>query len=46
MISKGFNFPKLNCIVVIDADFSGRGFDLRTTEKEYSIVSSIKWTSW
>ena len=33
MISKGFNFPKLNCIVVIDADFSGRGYDLRTTEK-------------
>ena len=26
MISKGFNFPKLNCIVVIDADFSGRGY--------------------
>ena len=24
MISKGFNFPKLNCIVVIDADFSGK----------------------
>ena len=22
MISKGFNFPRLNCIVVIDADFS------------------------
>ena len=33
MISKGFNFPKLNCIVVVDADFSGRGFDLRSTEK-------------
>ena len=31
MISKGFNFPKLNCIVVIDADYSGRGYDLRTT---------------
>ena len=30
MISKGFNFPKLNCIVVVDADFSGRGFDLRS----------------
>ena len=29
MISKGFNFPKLNCIVVIDADFSGRGYDLK-----------------
>ena len=25
MISKGFNFPKLNCIVVVDADFSGKG---------------------
>ena len=33
MISKGFNFPKLNCIVVVDADFSGKGYDLRTTEK-------------
>ena len=29
LISKGFNFPKLNCIVVVDADFSGNGFDLR-----------------
>ena len=33
MISKGFNFPKLNCIVVVDADFTGKGYDLRTTEK-------------
>ena len=32
-MTKGFNFPKLNCIVVIDADFSGRGYDLRSTEK-------------
>ena len=30
LISKGFNFPKLNCIVVVDADFSGMGYDLRT----------------
>ena len=26
LISKGFNFPNLNCIVVVDADFSGMGF--------------------
>ena len=38
MISKGFNFPKLNCIVVIDADFSGRGYDLRTTEKIFNCI--------
>ena len=44
MISKGFNFPKLNCIVVVDADFSGRGYDLRLQEK-YSIVSPTKWKS-
>ena len=37
MISKGFNFPKLNCVVVIDADFSGRGYDLRTTEKNIQL---------
>ena len=40
MISKGFNFPKLNCIVVIDADFSGRGYDLRTTEKIFNSIIS------
>ena len=41
MISKGFNFPKLNCIVVIDADFSGRGFDLRTTEKNIQLYYQL-----
>ena len=41
MISKGFNFPKLNCIVVIDADFSGRGFDLRTTEKNIQLYHQL-----
>ncbi len=40
-ISKGFNFPKLNCIVVIDADFSGRGFDLRTTEKNIQLYHQL-----
>ena len=40
MISKGFNFPKLNCIVVIDAD-SGRGYDLRTTEKNIQLYQQF-----
>ena len=38
MISKGFNFPYLNCIVVVDADFTGKGYDLRTTEKKYTTL--------
>ena len=41
MISKGFNFPKLNCIVVIDADFSGRGYDLITTEKNIQLYQQL-----
>ncbi len=41
MISKGFNFPKLNCIVVIDADFSGRGYDLRTIEKNIQLYHQL-----
>jgi primosomal protein N' (replication factor Y) (superfamily II helicase) len=41
MISKGFNFPELNCIVVIDADFSGKGYDLRTTEKNLQLYNQL-----
>jgi len=41
MISKGFNFPKLNCIVVIDADFSERGYDLRATEKNIQLYHQL-----
>ena len=41
MISKGFNFPKLNCIVVVDADFSGKGHDLRTTEKNIQLYNQL-----
>ena len=41
MISKGFNFPKLNCIVVVDADFSARGYDLRTTEKNIQLYHQL-----
>ncbi len=41
MISKGFNFPKLNCVVVVDADFSSRGFDLRATEKNIQLYHQL-----
>ena len=41
MISKGFNFLKLNCIVVVDADFSGQGHDLRTTEKNIQLYNQL-----
>ncbi len=41
MISKGFNFPKLNCIVVVDADFTGKGYDLRTTEKNIQLYTQL-----
>tara|TARA_B100001093_G_scaffold427708_1_gene422161 strand:+ start:9197 stop:11155 length:1959 start_codon:yes stop_codon:yes gene_type:complete len=41
MISKGFNFPKLNCIVVVDADFTGKGFDLRSTEKNIQLYNQL-----
>ncbi len=41
MISKGFNFPKLNCIVVVDADFSGKGYDLRSTERNIQLYNQL-----
>ena len=41
MISKGFNFKNLNCIVVVDADFSGKGYDLRTTEKNLQLYNQL-----
>ncbi len=41
LISKGFNFPNLNCIVVVDADFSGMGFDLRSNEKNIQLYNQL-----
>lgn len=41
MISKGFNFLNLNCIVVIDADFSGKGYDLRSSEKNIQLYHQL-----
>ena len=41
LISKGFHFPKLNCIVVIDADFSSHGYDLRSAEKNIQLYHQL-----
>jgi primosomal protein N' len=38
LISKGFHFPSLNCIVVVDIDLSYKGHDLRGAEKNYSYI--------
>ena len=37
LISKGFHFPKLNCIVVLDIDFSSLSHDLRGAEKNLQL---------
>ena len=31
----------MNCIVVVDADFSGMGYDLRTTEKNIQLYNQL-----
>ena len=41
LISKGYHFPKLNCIVVVDADFSSHGYDLRAAEKNIQLYHQL-----
>ena len=41
LLSKGFHFPKLNCIVVVDCDFSSHGYDLRSTEKNIQLYYQL-----
>ena len=41
LISKGFHFPKLNCIIVIDADFTSHGYDLRAAEKNIQMYHQL-----
>jgi len=41
LISKGFHFPKLNCIVVVDGDFSSHGYDLRSAEKNVQLYHQL-----
>ncbi len=41
LLSKGFHFPKLNCIVVVDADFTSHGYDLRSAEKNVQLYHQL-----
>tara|TARA_B100001057_G_scaffold315642_1_gene315790 strand:- start:1510 stop:3465 length:1956 start_codon:yes stop_codon:yes gene_type:complete len=41
LISKGFHFPYLNCIVVVDIDLSSQGHDLRCAEKNLQLYHQL-----
>ena len=41
LLSKGFHFSKLNCIVVVDGDFSSHGYDLRSAEKNVQLYHQL-----
>jgi primosomal protein N' (replication factor Y) len=41
LISKGFHFPSLNCIVVVDIDLSSKGHDLRGAEKNLQLYHQL-----
>ena len=41
LISKGFHFPNLNCIVVVDIDLSSQGHDLRGSEKNLQLYHQL-----
>ena len=41
LISKGFHFPNLNCIVVLDFDLSSLGYDIRGAEKNLQLYHQL-----
>ena len=41
LISKGFHFPNLNCIIVVDIDLSSSGYDLRGAEKNLQLYHQL-----
>ena len=41
LISKGFHFPNLNCIIVVDIDLSTQGHDLRSAEKSLQLYHQL-----
>ena len=41
LISKGFHFPNLNCIVVLDIDLTSQGHDLRSAEKNLQLYHQL-----
>ena len=41
LISKGFHFPNLNCIIVLDIDLYSQGHDLRGNEKNLQLYHQL-----
>lgn len=41
MISKGYNFPKLKCVVIVDTDTGFLDGDFRIYEKTYQIITQV-----
>lgn len=41
MITKGFHFPKLKVVLILDFDWSIKGFDLRAHEKVYQSLYQV-----
>ena len=41
LISKGFHFPNLNCIIVLDIDLTSNGHDLRCAEKNLQLYHQL-----
>ena len=41
MVSKGFHFPNLNCIIVLDIDLTSHGHDLRSAEKNLQLYHQL-----
>ncbi len=41
LISKGFHFPNLNCIIVVDLDLTLHGHDLRSAEKNLQLYHQL-----
>ena len=41
LISKGFHFPNLNCIVILDIDLTSNGHDLRMAEKNLQLYHQL-----
>jgi primosomal protein N' (replication factor Y) (superfamily II helicase) len=41
LISKGFHFPYLNCIVVINSDTNFLGSDIRASEKNFQLLQQL-----
>ena len=41
IITKGYHFPDLACVGIIDADMTLRGGDIRASEKTYQLLYQV-----